>query len=40
MSPHSAWTSVYEVSVVVVTATTLLLKQDAQVHNQASSEHL
>jgi len=30
---QSAWASVYEVYVAVVTATTLLLKLDAQVHN-------
>ena len=35
-----AWASIYEVYVVVVTATTLLLKLGAQVHNWASREHL
>ena len=32
--------SIYEIYVVVVTATTLLLKQDAQVHNWASKKYL
>jgi len=31
-----AWASVYEVYIVVVTATTLLLKLDARVHDWAS----
>jgi len=35
-----AWASVYEVYVVVVIATTLLLKLGAQVHDWASREHL
>jgi len=34
-----AWASVYEVYVVVVTAATLLLKYDAQVHDWVSSKH-
>ena len=34
----SAWASIYEVYVVVVTAITLLLKLDAQVHDWASKE--
>jgi len=33
---RGAWASVYEAYVVVVTATTLLLKLDAQVHNWVS----
>ena len=36
MSSYSAWASVYEVYVVVVAATTLLLKLDARVHNWVS----
>ena len=36
VSSYSAWASVYEVYVVVVAATTLLLKLDAQVHNWVS----
>ena len=34
------WVSVYEVYVAVVTATTLLLKLGAQVHNWVSREYL
>jgi len=37
---QGAWASVYKVYVVVVTATTLLLKLDAQVHDWASKEYL
>jgi len=33
MFPYSAWASVYEISIAVVTTTTLLLKWYAQVHN-------
>ena len=33
---QGAWASIYEVYIVVVTATTLLLKLDARVHNWAS----
>ena len=35
-----AWASIYEVSIVVVTATTLLLKRGAWVYDWASKEHL
>ena len=34
---RGAWASVYEAYVAVVTAATLLLKLDAQVHDQMSS---
>ena len=37
---RGAWASVYEMYVAVVTATTLLLKLEARVHNWASREHL
>jgi len=37
---QSIWASVYEVYVVVVIATTLLLKLGARVHDWASREHL
>jgi len=36
---QGAWESIYEVYVVVVTATTLLPKLDAQVHNWASRKY-
>jgi len=37
---QGAWASIYEVYVVVVTATTLLLKWYAQVHDWAFKKHL
>ena len=37
---RGVWASIYEVYVAVVTATTLLLKREARVHNWASREHL
>jgi len=37
---QGTWASIYKVSVVVVTATTLLLKWYAQVYDWASKEYL